>query len=84
MKVEVEAQAEEAGVVEVLEVEAGEVKAQAEEAGVVEVQEVEAGEVEAQVVETEKAPALEEVTTRRKVTYLVYIILMGKNTHLWY
>ena len=59
-----------------------EVEAQAEEAGVVEVQEVEAGEVEAQVVESAKAPALEEVTTRRKVTYLVYIILMGKNTHL--
>ena len=47
----------------------------AEEAGVVEAQEVEAGEVEAQEVESAKAPALEEVTTRRKVTYLVYNIL---------
>ena len=56
----------------------------AEEAGVVEAQEVEAGEVEAQEVESAKAPALEEVTTRRKVTYLVYNILMGKHKHLWY
>ena len=49
----------------------------AEEAGVVEAQEVEAGEDEAQVMESAKAPALEEVTTRRKVTYLVYNILKG-------
>ena len=39
----------------------------AEEAGVVEAQEVEAGEVEAHGVESAKAPALEEVTTRKKV-----------------
>ena len=51
----------------------------AEEAGVVEAQEVEAGEDEAQVMESAKAPALEEVTTRRKgsYTYLVYNILKG-------
>ena len=43
----------------------------AEEAGVVEAQEVEDGEVEAQVMESAKAPALEEVTTRKKVVLFV-------------
>ena len=53
----------------------------AEEVGVVEDQEVEAGEVEvgeveAQGVESAKAPALEEVTTRKKVI-LFFNILKG-------
>ena len=43
----------------------------AEEVGVVEAQEVEAGEVEPQGVESAKAPALEEVTTRKKVVLFV-------------